>query len=85
MQAGELAWQRVLLQHSSPQSPEWLSSEHLACPATSNSQSPYHIHRMLFPPPAGYPKIEASVVLAHFCTTSTRWYVLVMQCQVGFV
>jgi hypothetical protein len=84
MQAGELAWQRVLLQHSSPKSPEWLSGEHLACPTTSNSQSPYHIHRMLFSLAAGCPEVEASVVLADFCTTSTRWYVLVMECQVGF-
>jgi hypothetical protein len=35
-----LGTQRVLLQHSSPQSPELLAGGGCACPATSNSQSP---------------------------------------------
>ena len=32
MQAWELACRRVLLQHSSPQFPEWFSCEHSTCP-----------------------------------------------------
>ena len=45
------------------------------------TQSPFHIHRMLFPPAADCPEFDTSVSLVDFYTVSIRWYVLVIECQ----
>ena len=55
-------------------------------PATSGSQSSLHIHRMVFPLGADCPEFNTSVLRVDFCNLkmNTRWYVLLIECQVGF-
>ena len=67
-------------QHSSPQSPEWFGCEHSACPR-------YILLTVVLALEADCPEFDSNVlraVLSDFYITSTHWYVLMIEYQVGF-